>query len=56
MDKRDFTVISNETEKEEKILEKEYKSSAVTNPISRKFAEFQSEKKGKFSVKDLFKK
>lgn len=47
---RDFKVIENE-----KIKKKEVKQSALaTNPIAKKFIDFQN--KEKFSVKDLFKK
>jgi len=48
---RDFKVIENEKLKqlEEKPVEKR-----VTNPIAKKFVNFQN--KEKFSVKDLFKK
>lgn len=53
MDKREFTVIENETKVEEKI---EKKSVLQTNPIMKKFVEFHQENIGKFSVKDLFKK
>lgn len=46
---RDFKVIENEK------LKKEVKQSALaTNPIAKKFVDFQN--KEKFSVKDLFKK
>lgn len=51
-----FTVIENETKVDEKVLEKELKPSHATNPIAKKWVEFQHEKIGKFSVKDLFKK
>lgn len=50
MDKRDFTVIENET----KIVEKQPKKMVVTNPIAKKFVKFHSEK-SEFSVKELFK-
>lgn len=56
MDKRDFTVIENETKADEKVQKKELKPSRATNPIAKKWVEFQHEKIGKFSVKDLFKK
>ncbi len=56
MDKREFTVIENETMIKEELLEKEVKSSAMTNPIAKKLSEFHNQKQGKFSVKDLFKK
>lgn len=56
MDKRDFTVIENETKADEKVQEKELKPSRATNPIAKKWVEFQRENIGKFSVKDLFKK
>lgn len=51
-----FTVIENETKVDEKVQEKELKPSHATNPIAKKWVEFQHEKIGKFSVKDLFKK
>ncbi len=54
MDKREFTVIENETEADEKIEQKSVRYS--TNPIVKKFAAFQRENSGKFRVKDLFKK
>ena len=50
MDKRDFTLIENET----KIKEKP--ATHQTNPIAKKFLEFHKEKIDKFSVKELFKK
>lgn len=53
MDKRDFTVIENETKLDEK---KETKEIRHTNPIVKKWVEFQQGGAGKFSVKDLFKK
>ena len=53
MDKREFTVIDNETKTEEKVQKK---TVLQTNPIVKKFVEFQQENIGKFSVKDLFKK
>lgn len=56
MDKREFTVIENETMQKQDVLEKTSKPSRATNPIARKFAEFHNDKKGKFSVKDLFKR
>lgn len=54
MDKREFTVIENKVNTDEKKLEK--KVSRQTNPIAKKFLEFHNENIGKFSVKDLFKK
>lgn len=55
MDKREFTVIENETigknESEEK---KELK--LQSNPIVKKMVKFHTEKAETFSVKDLFKK
>ena len=48
MDKRDFTLIENET----KIKEKP--ATHQTNPIAKKFVKFHEDKK--FSVKDLFNK
>lgn len=53
MDERNFTVIENETKIDEK---KETKEIRQTNPIAKKFLEFQKENLSKFSVKDLFKK
>ncbi len=53
MDKREFTVIENETKTEEKVQKK---TVLQTNPIVKKFVEFHQENIGKFSVKDLFKK
>ena len=53
MDERNFTVIENETKVDEK---KETKEIRHTNPIAKKFLEFQKENLGKFSVKELFKK
>ena len=53
MDKREFTVIENETKTEEKVQKK---TVLQTNPVVKKFVEFQQENNGKFSVKDLFKK
>lgn len=50
MDKRDFTVIENETLKEKSAKTQ----SRQTNPIMRKFAQFHNESLTKFSVKDLF--
>jgi hypothetical protein len=47
MDKREFTVIENETKKE-------VRKSHATNPIAKNFDKFHNDKK--FSVKDLFKK
>lgn len=56
MDKREFTVIENKEKLEEKKTEKKIsKVSHQTNPIAKKFLEFQKENIGKFSVKDLFK-
>lgn len=54
MDKREFTVIDNETKSGEKIEKKSVRYG--TNPIIKKFTEFHKEYSGKFSVKDLFKK
>ena len=51
MDKRDFTVIENET----KVQEPVKTVSRHTNPIAKKFVEFRNEKE-KFSVRELFKK
>lgn len=53
MDKRDFTVIENKTQIDEKHSEKPI--SRQTNPIAKKFLKFHNEKPEKFSVKDLFK-
>ena len=53
MDKREFTVIENETKTEEKVQKK---TVLQTNPIVKKFVEFHQEYIGKFNVKDLFKK
>ena len=50
MDKRDFTVIENETTVKEPV-----KVIRQTNPIVKKFVEFHKENPKKFSVKDLFK-
>lgn len=52
MDKRDFTVIENETKTDNKISVG--KQIRQTNPIMKKFAQFHNENVGKFSVKDLF--
>ncbi|MBO6087388.1 hypothetical protein J6P92_03460 [bacterium] len=49
MDERNFTVIENKTQTEEKPVTK----SVVTNPIAKKFVKFINEKE-KFSVKELF--
>jgi hypothetical protein len=49
MDKREFTVIENETKKSE-----QKQIAHATNPIARKFVKFHEN--NKFSVKDLFKK
>jgi hypothetical protein len=49
MDKREFTVIENETKKSE-----QKQIAHATNPIARKFDKFHNEKK--FSVRDLFKR
>lgn len=54
MDKRDFTVIENKTQIDEKRSEKPI--SRQTNPIAKKFLKFHNEKPEKFSVKDLFKR
>ncbi len=54
MDKRDLTLIENQTKVEEKTSEK--KVLRQTNPIAKKFVEFHQENLSKFSVKDLFKK
>ena len=54
MDKREFTVIENETTADEKIEQKSVRYS--TNPIVKKLAEFHLQNAGKFKVKDLFKK
>ena len=56
MDERNFTVIENETKVDETKETKETKESRQTNPIAKKFLEFQKENLSKFSVKDLFKK
>ena len=53
MDKREFTVIENETTADEKTEKKSVRHS--TNPILKKFVQFHKENLGKFSVKDLFK-
>lgn len=55
MDKREFTVIENETKtkKEEQIQKKPV---LHTNPIVKKFVEFHQENLGKFTVKDILKK
>ncbi len=51
MDKRDLTVIENTKQIEaEKVVKP---LSRQTNPIAKKFVQFQNEKE-KFSVKDLF--
>ena len=48
MDKRDFTVIENKTQIDEKHSEKPI--SRQTNPIAKKFLKFHNEKPEKFSV------
>ena len=53
MVERNFTVIENETVLDEVKKQKEIRH---TNPIAKKFLEFQKENMSKFSVKDLFKK
>ncbi len=54
MDKRDLTVIENQTKTDEKQAEKVI--SRQTNPITKKFVKFHKENMSKFSVKDLFTK
>ncbi len=51
MDKREFTVIENESKIQKSAPEK----TVQTNPIAKNFYKFKTQKIGKFSVKDIFK-
>lgn len=53
-DERNLTLI--ESNQVESGLETKNKTVRQTNPIAKKFLEFQNQKLNKFSVKDLFKK
>lgn len=48
---RDFEVIENEN----LLTEVKPEKRVVTNPIAKKFVQYQNEKIDKFSVKELFK-